>query len=345
MAQLILHQGRPFMTKETFDQVSVVMWGRNALDYQNNYIAPRAHWNDSDIREEALYYAGLAHGLRLGASQQPSQPMIHSGCYRRPPSVLFDRYSHQHGYSPIAPMDHMHSSSVSQFKPQTAPRVQTNLHPSYGLGRDIPNSFQKIPENVFGPATPQHASDVPRWPPSQHDTHDAVFRTMPIRDFRINAHMTSPWRPVSQTYTDWPVQKATPPHTPTWMARARQAANPTAAQAETQEPVGPFGILSAPDRNTRTIPLTNNQASHSRTEVPVNSTSQPPATGHKEINALNATVEGCPEDHSDGEYDRIYTPSTREEGSDDGHSTESMDDWFEEQGATEFGYNNPGIRY
>ena len=77
MAEQNLLQNRPFMAKQTFDQVSAMMWGQGALDYNKNYIVPRKHWDDSDIREEALYFAGLAQGLRVGASQKSSQPMIH----------------------------------------------------------------------------------------------------------------------------------------------------------------------------------------------------------------------------------------------------------------------------
>lgn len=48
------------MLKQIFDQVSTMMWGQGALDYHINYIVSRAHWNNSDIHEEALYFAGLA---------------------------------------------------------------------------------------------------------------------------------------------------------------------------------------------------------------------------------------------------------------------------------------------
>ena len=61
------------MSKQTFDQVSAAKWGKNALDYHTNYIIPRSHWDDSDIRDEALYFAGFAHGLRVGASQKQCQ--------------------------------------------------------------------------------------------------------------------------------------------------------------------------------------------------------------------------------------------------------------------------------
>ena len=64
------------MSKQTFDQVSAAMWGKNVLDYHTNYIIPRSHWDDSDIRVEALYFAGFAHGLRVGASQKHCQATV-----------------------------------------------------------------------------------------------------------------------------------------------------------------------------------------------------------------------------------------------------------------------------
>ena len=87
MAEQNVLQNRPFMAKQTFDQVSAMMWGQGALDYHTNYIVPRVHWDDSDIREEALYFAGLAQGLRVGASQKSAQPMIHQDSSKDQSSV------------------------------------------------------------------------------------------------------------------------------------------------------------------------------------------------------------------------------------------------------------------
>ena len=66
-------RARPFVGKNTFNQVLAAMWGPNALDYHTNYLIPRAHWNDSDIRDEAIYFSGMARGLRIGTTQKPSQ--------------------------------------------------------------------------------------------------------------------------------------------------------------------------------------------------------------------------------------------------------------------------------
>lgn len=87
MAEQNLLQNRPFMAKQTFDQVSGMMWGQGALDYHTNYIVPRVHWDDSDIREEALYFAGLAQGLRVGASQKPNQSKMNQGSSKDRTSV------------------------------------------------------------------------------------------------------------------------------------------------------------------------------------------------------------------------------------------------------------------
>ena len=64
------------MPKHTFDQVSAVLWGPNTLDYLTNYVLQRTSWDDSDIRDEAVYYAGMAHGLQLGALQKPAEQAI-----------------------------------------------------------------------------------------------------------------------------------------------------------------------------------------------------------------------------------------------------------------------------
>ena len=78
------------MAKETFDLVSAVMWGQNALDYQHNYVNLRAHWEDSEIREEAIYFAGLARGFRLGAAQKQSQPLMHQNGSSDQPRVFIN---------------------------------------------------------------------------------------------------------------------------------------------------------------------------------------------------------------------------------------------------------------
>ena len=90
MAQQHFPQARPFISKETFDQVSAVMWGQSALDYQISYIFPRTEWNDSDIREEALYLTGVLFGFRLAAQHKTSQPIRHQNGHRDQSSALND---------------------------------------------------------------------------------------------------------------------------------------------------------------------------------------------------------------------------------------------------------------
>ena len=90
MAQQNLPEAYLFMSEEIFDQVSAVMWGYSDLDYHTHYISTRMQWNDTDIREETLYSTGLAHGLRLAALQDASQPIRHQSGHRDQSSVWTD---------------------------------------------------------------------------------------------------------------------------------------------------------------------------------------------------------------------------------------------------------------
>ena len=97
MAEQLYPETYPFMSKETFDQVSDVMWGRYVYEYYTCYIDSRAEWNDEDIREEALYAMGLAHGLRLAALENTSQPTGYQYGYRDQYSALSDEGGYQLG--------------------------------------------------------------------------------------------------------------------------------------------------------------------------------------------------------------------------------------------------------
>ena len=97
MAQQNLPEAYLFMSKEIFDQVSAVMWGYTDLDYHTHYISTRLQWNDSDIREETLYSTGLAHGLRLAALQETSQPIRHQSGHRDQSNAWTDRDGCQFG--------------------------------------------------------------------------------------------------------------------------------------------------------------------------------------------------------------------------------------------------------
>lgn len=60
-------QVRPFMSKQTYDAVSFMFSGSDPHDYETHYLATRAHWDDSSIHDEALFWHGFAHGLGTGA--------------------------------------------------------------------------------------------------------------------------------------------------------------------------------------------------------------------------------------------------------------------------------------
>ena len=97
MAEQLYPETYPFMTEETFDQVSAVMWGPNNYDYHTSYILSRTEWCDEDIIEEALYATGLAHGLRLAALENTSQPTGYQNRYRDQSSALSDEGGSQLG--------------------------------------------------------------------------------------------------------------------------------------------------------------------------------------------------------------------------------------------------------
>ena len=116
MAEHQFSQSSLFMSKETFDQVSFEMWGRIDFDY-HSYILSRTEWYDEDIREEAAYAMGMAHGLRLGALKETSQRIGYQNEYRDQSSALSDeggcqlgctsqcdpRFGRHYCYTPLLP--------------------------------------------------------------------------------------------------------------------------------------------------------------------------------------------------------------------------------------------------
>ena len=123
MAEQHFPQTRPFMSKETFDEVSFEMWGRSDYDYHASYIASRMEWYDDDIREEALYASGMAYGLRLAALERTSQPIRHQNGYRDQSSALSDEGGCQFGCTsqcdPRYGEHYCYASHLSQTMAQT----------------------------------------------------------------------------------------------------------------------------------------------------------------------------------------------------------------------------------
>ena len=358
------------MAKETFDQVSTVMWGHNALDYSKNYLSQRAHWNDFDIREEALYYAGLAHGIRSGqigsgASQKPSQPMI----YRGMPTLGSSGNDYQHRRSQMVSYYANFGGSWAGRQPQTAPKPQSGLHPGFPspsskttdmpLGVYPPNyvpytppggfpwyyiGYGAIPPPAIGrdPSTGLVAStshNLPSGTNAQQRYPDAsqlyqMQMQQQLQAARRQDNMDFPSIPASQTSTGLPVPKATAsPKTP-YLADRQQNANTNAARAGVPGRANAFGGHSLPGGKTPLIPLTDYQVSHPCTqETSHHTTSQVPAAGLKKTSAFATTVEDpSEEDGSDEDYSRINWPSAEEESSDDADSTKSMEEWFDEEG-------------
>ena len=97
MAENLYPQTFPFMSKETFDQVSAVMWGPNDYDYHTHYITSRTEWYDEDLREETMYATGLAYGLQIAALERTNQPISHQNGYQDQPSALSDEGCYQFG--------------------------------------------------------------------------------------------------------------------------------------------------------------------------------------------------------------------------------------------------------
>ena len=123
MAEQQYPQTSLFMSKATFDQVSFEMWGRSDFDY-HSYILSRNEWHDEDIREEASYATGLAHGLRLGLLKARSQRISYQNEYRDQYSALSDEGGSQLGCTsqcdPTFGRHYCHTPHLPQSMAQTS---------------------------------------------------------------------------------------------------------------------------------------------------------------------------------------------------------------------------------
>ena len=430
------------MAKETFDQVSSVMWGQNGLDYQKNYVMTRSSWNDFEIRGEALYYEGLVYGLRLGASQKPSQPPIFRGI----PALSSNRSYVPTGYDPgLAMCSNYMMSAPTESRPlHTTPEPQPDSRPG------VAPSSCATPGMALGLDSPQYTSDNTPWSSSRNDTNYASYQGLfnysdwkdvdmapltsqpilpmaapmadlqqdqerqrqqyqtlqqmqrqrmqqqqvqqqlakssgvpklspqqysdfqatnqarqqyyemlnqqkqtataqqqhplfetSISDARCRAMLstrygkdTKPWTSVAQTHTGLPIRNTTATYMTNYNANAQQTANPTAAQAQVPGLAEKPGEPTASNGKAPSTPPIDNQASHQPAESYFHHwTSQSPAAGHEEDNALTTTVEDASEDSFDEDYDRLDSPSTLKQSTYDGDPTSSMENWFDEEGA------------
>lgn len=244
MAQQTTHQNRPFVAKQIFDQVSAVMWGQNALDYQTNYTIPRENWDDSDIREEASYFTGLATGLRLGASQNAGQPTMHHGSYQAQPNASSHRAGHYQPsyYQPGEPAAGDHGSFGTMFPHLRAPKPYDYGHPYLASNQQDPwNGFQ---------TTRQH-----------YAPYVSSFLT---REDQANMGQAT--------------QGRVTPYTANYIACVAQAANSAGAGVNGQIIAPPFGASSsAPDANFGSGPPIDSLADRTRVELPLHQKSSQPS--------------------------------------------------------------------
>ena len=218
MAEQNILQNRPFMAKQTFDQVSAMMWGQGALDYNKNYIVPRVHWDDSDIREEALYFAGLAQGLRVGASQTSSQPMIHQvsskdqtsgpvgvnsgkmGARNSARLAAFQAHVVSHpgsGHRPGVAAPRPHQKPLRSEKPQQRVRNTTVKGTDQGIEKPLGVLSAPHGMTLTPPITDSAASNVTRQTPTSQrplatrkgqNIMDPLFENIPESSFEENYH-------------------------------------------------------------------------------------------------------------------------------------------------------------
>lgn len=275
MAQQNVEQIRPFVTKQIFEQVSAVMWGQNALDYHNNYIIPRAHWSDSDIREEARYFAGLAQGLRLAASREQSRPMMPQGPNQGAP-VFWNHFS--------IPALYRDASSVTAPPLPGLPQFQPPYHPGMDLGLDVP------PTCFNSPSVPPFISSPP-----PHCMGSGAHQSWSL-DVESQANVGSNVQQFGAPYGyPFPV-------------------GPAAAKGKGRTVALPVEVPPTPLGKVLSTPLAEGPASQSRANLPVYHTKfQPPAVPREESNTLVPTVEDETEDSSDEEYDRVSVLSAEED--------------------------------
>ncbi len=302
------HQDRPFMIKEIFDQVSAVMWGwNNALDYYDNYIAPRADWSDTDIREESLYFAGLFHGSRRRGAPKPSQTGI---------------YLPHHLGQQVHPAFRSNGAGSLSFQSQTTSQWQPTHLSGKVCGLDIPSPFPGTQEIPFRPAPPHHALSAYQ-PEPQHDTHANVSDYYRNAGYPQNEPHMRKRLSIPRVRARLPAQGYSSHDMTAGSISEQEAANVATVKVEGREPPDPFGILSVPDERTRFADLTDAHAPQFRRPAPLHYLpSGLQVEAREEDNAFASTVEDQPEESSEEDYPTTYTLSIKEETSSDGEFDE-----------------------
>lgn len=317
------------MAKRTLDQVSAALWGRNALDYDANYLGPRAHWSDADVREEALYFAGLARGLRLGVrqDQNPSPPTMQQGSVhdRSRASVTGD--NDQTGNSHL---DDLANGKRGICRPRYQSYIEHQTVPDYPLGlfrsRPYTPPLLNVPETAQGrPYVPVHLRVMhgrpSGFPDSGYIGRDPFIPDASEQGSEANVKLCVPEYDSPDTMS---------------LAGAQQSAKFAATRGKSQSIAEHPEVVSTPGERTASIRPTDDWASHSRAEMPTRHPSlpQPLAPARKEHRTFTPLVEYHPEDDAEKEYEKNLAWLAQQDISDDvGWDGESRESWFEEGGA------------
>ena len=289
------------MPKRTFDQVSAALWGRNALDYDANYRGPRAHWSDADVREEALYFAGLARGLRLGVRQDrnPSPPTTQQGGAHDRPRASIIGDNDQTGTNHL---DDLVVGKHAICRPRYKSYMEHQTVPVYPLGafrsRCI-SPFPNVPETVQGRSYMPVPQAVTHGRPSGFPGSGYIGRDPFIPDALEQG---------SEANEKLRVPEYDSPDTMS-LAGAQQPAKFAATRGKGCSIAEHSEVVSTPGDRTASIRPTVDWASRSRAEMPTRDPSlpQPLAPARKEHRTFTPLVEYHPEDDAEKEYENNLT--------------------------------------
>ena len=298
------------MAKQTFDQVSAALWGLNTLDYHTNYILPRTGWDDSDIRGEAAYYAGVARGLRLGASQKSEQPILPQHGGQDQSRVRVDRHDYENMLrNPLHPDLGMHDSidvaweghALREIAPSHGPDVPAASH-------SLPLHYSAYTNNNSGHGFPGKDSQWARLLKQMDQANNQRF---------ANAS-------ASHDKTGHP-------------AGAQQRTTSEKARVEAEKTPKIFRMPSAPDGKTPTVHDATNGGQPS--QLPERHASpQLPAVRQTGKSILAPLFEYYNEYHAKEESDNDFASFKQEVSNEEGDFYEILEKWFEDEAAREGGW-------
>ena len=311
MAEQQLLRSRPFMSKETFDQVSAVMWGRNDYDYRASYIFSRTEWYDDDIRDETIYAAGLAYGLRLAALEETSQPVRYQDGHRDRSGAFSDEGGSQLGCTsqcdPKFGKHYCYTPHVPQSMAQTPPSQSSCPVLSFsGVARTPSES---------APSKLQASMLNDRYAPRQ-DSRDYADR-----DFGTQCSYAK----ISSSFQLTPLGMA--PYilpTETEVPGMKLPGNLKAVHRPGQGIVAVSGAPTSPDgRNVRPSP-SDSPESRLRAKIPVHEKPRSPAAAHNDKPIRDTTVGNQSGFEVKGRYaDTTIQPSETERSKPEGSETDN----------------------